>query len=56
LIQIAVNLPDNRARLKKINGVGKKTLEKYGDDILALVADYRNKTCNRRGKTVGGQK
>ena len=56
LIQIAVNLPDNRARLKKINGVGKKTIEKYGDDILALVADYRNKTCNRRGKTVGGQK
>jgi hypothetical protein len=41
LIQIAVNLPDNRTHLKKINGVGKKTLEKYGDDILALVADYR---------------
>jgi superfamily II DNA helicase RecQ len=43
LIQIAVSLPDNRTRLKKINGVGNKTLEKYGDDILALVADYRKK-------------
>jgi hypothetical protein len=43
LIQIVVNLPDNRSHLKKINGVGKKTLEKYGDDILALVAGYRKK-------------
>ncbi len=43
LIQVAVNLPDNRTHLKKINGVGKKTLEKYGDDILALVAGYRKK-------------
>jgi len=43
LIQIAVNLPDNRTRLKKIKGVGKKTLKKYGDDILALVAGYRKK-------------
>jgi superfamily II DNA helicase RecQ len=49
LIQIAVNLPDSRTRLKKINGVGKKTIEKYGDDILALVADYRNKNGIDRG-------
>ena len=43
LIQIVVNLPDNRTHLKKIKGVGKKTLEKYGDDILAMVAGYRKK-------------
>ena len=43
LIQIVVNLPDNRADLKKIKGVGKKTLEKYGQDILAMVAGYRQK-------------
>jgi superfamily II DNA helicase RecQ len=43
LIQIVVNLPGNRVDLKKINGVGKKTLENYGDDILALVAGYRKK-------------
>jgi len=43
LIQIVVNLPGNGTHLKKIKGVGKKTLEKYGDDILALVADYRQK-------------
>ena len=43
LIQIVVNLPDNRMDLKKIKGVGKKTLEKYGEDILALVAAYRRK-------------
>ena len=43
LIQIVVNLPDNKTDLKKIKGVGKKTLEKYGEDILALVAGYRKK-------------
>jgi len=43
LIQIVVSLPDNRRALKKIKGVGKKTLEKYGQDILALVAAYRKK-------------
>ncbi len=43
LIQIVVNLPGNRKDLKKIKGVGKKTLEKYGKDILALVAGYRKK-------------
>jgi superfamily II DNA helicase RecQ len=43
LIQIVVNLPGSRTQLKKINGVGKKTLEKYGDNILALVAGYRQK-------------
>jgi hypothetical protein len=43
LIQVVVNLPDNKTHLKKIKGVGKKTLENYGDDILALVADYRKK-------------
>jgi len=43
LIQIVVNLPDNRTGLKKIKGVGKKTLANYGEDILALVAAHRKK-------------
>jgi hypothetical protein len=43
LIQIVVNLPDNRSDLKKIKGVGDKTLEKYGQDILERVVDYRKK-------------
>ena len=46
LIQIVVSLPDNRTDLKKIKGVGKKTLEKYGEDILALVAGYRQNKAN----------
>ncbi|CCK81781.1 helix-turn-helix domain-containing protein [Desulfobacula toluolica] len=41
LIQIAVSLPDTEAELKKISGVGKKTLEKYGKEILAQVVEYR---------------
>ena len=43
LIQIVVKLPDSKTRLRKINGVGKKTIEKYGEDILSLVAGYRKK-------------
>ena len=43
MIQIAVSLPDNGKDLKKIKGVGKKTFEKYGEELLALVAAYRKK-------------
>lgn len=42
LIQIVVNLPENLPDLKKIKGVGDKTLKKYGQDILQRVVDYRN--------------
>ncbi len=36
-----VCLPDNTMDLMKIKGVGKKTVEKYGEDLVALVAGYR---------------
>ncbi len=41
LVQIAATLPENEKELGKIKGVGKKTLEKYGQDILDIVEDYR---------------
>ncbi len=43
LIQIAATLPANRAELKKIHGVGKVTAKKYGEELLAVVADYQVK-------------
>jgi len=43
LIQIVVNLPDNGRELKMIKGVGKKTIEKYGEDLLEIVTAYRKK-------------
>ena len=43
LIQMAVGLPDNKTDLKKIKGMGKKTLEKYGEELLSLVVAYRKK-------------
>jgi DNA-directed RNA polymerase subunit F len=43
LIQIVVCLPDNAADLRKINGVGKKTIEKYGEELVRLVLAYRKK-------------
>lgn len=43
LIQIVVCLPDNPKDLLKIPGVGKKTIEKYGEDILDMVCAYRKK-------------
>jgi len=43
LLQIVVCLPDNTADLKKINGVGKKTIEKYGEELVKLVLAYREK-------------
>lgn len=43
LIQIAVHLPDSIAALKTIKGIGKRLAEKYGSEIVALVAAYRQK-------------
>ncbi|MDR3628733.1 MAG: HRDC domain-containing protein, partial [Desulfocapsaceae bacterium] len=41
LVQIAVQLPDNLQELAAIKGIGKKLLEKYGAELVALVAAYR---------------
>ncbi len=41
LIQIAVHLPDSLAALLAIKGIGKRLTEKYGEEIVALVAAYR---------------
>ncbi len=41
LTEIAVVLPENMTALKKIHGVGKKTTEKYGEELLAVVATYQ---------------
>ncbi len=41
LLAIATNLPTDPAALKRQLGVGAKTVERYGAEILALVADYR---------------
>jgi len=43
LIQIAVNLPETPADLKKIKGIGPRTLEKYGKELADMVSAYRRK-------------
>ena len=41
LIQIAINLPDSMTALKQIKGIGKRLAERYGEELIAMVADYR---------------
>ena len=41
LVQIAVHLPDSLEALLAIKGIGKRLAEKYGEEIVALVAAYR---------------
>ncbi len=41
LIQIAVNLPDSMTALKQIKGIGKRLAERYGEELVALIGDYR---------------
>jgi hypothetical protein len=43
LVQIAVHLPDTISALKKIKGIGNRLAEKYGEELTAMVADYREK-------------
>jgi hypothetical protein len=43
LIQIVVNLPDSIDALMDIKGIGKKLTERYGEELVAMVVDYREK-------------
>jgi len=43
LVQIAVYLPESLSALKRIRGIGKRLAEKYGDELVAMVADYLRK-------------
>jgi len=43
LIQIVANLPDSPATLMQIKGIGKKLAERYGEELVAMVTDYRQK-------------
>ena len=43
LIQLAMHMPTTITALKKIQGIGKVLAAKYGEELTALVADYRTK-------------
>ena len=40
LLEIAAELPNNKANLLRVGGVGMKTWEKYGAEILGIVQGY----------------
>lgn len=42
-VQIAVNLPQTLAELKKLRGVGARTIANYGQELIEMVAAYRGK-------------
>jgi hypothetical protein len=41
LVQIAVHLPHTLADLKRVRGIGKQLAARYGEELTALVSDYR---------------
>lgn len=41
LIQITIHLPNNIPDLKKVRGIGKKLAQRYGEELIAMVAAYR---------------
>ena len=43
LIQIAIHLPDSLNSLTRIKGIGKQLANRYGEELVALVSDYRKK-------------
>ena len=40
LFQLVIQLPTNLVNLRKIAGVGKVTVEKYGEDLIAMIREY----------------
>jgi hypothetical protein len=43
LIQIAANLPTTRACLLKIRGIGPRLADRYGEELLAMVEEHRQR-------------
>ena len=43
LIQIVVNLPDSEKALRQIKGIGKKLAERYGEELVTMIAAFRQK-------------
>ena len=41
LVEIAIRLPDSISALKKIHGIGKRLAQRYGEELVQMVADYR---------------
>lgn len=41
LVQIAVNLPETLKTLTRIKGIGRKLAERYGEELVLLVSQYR---------------
>ncbi|WP_028580720.1 helix-turn-helix domain-containing protein [Desulfogranum japonicum] len=41
LVQVAIFLPGNEQELKRIKGIGKRLCERYGQELLSMVAEYR---------------
>jgi len=44
LLDIAQVLPDSPVRLKQAHGIGKKRMEQFGEELLAIVAAYCEET------------
>jgi len=43
LIQVVVNLPNTLEELASIKGIGEKSAQKYGEELVALIVEYREK-------------
>ncbi len=41
LVGIVVAMPETKTALRKVSGVGKMTIKKYGDEIMAIIDQYR---------------
>jgi len=53
LIQIVVTLPVTSEALLSIKGIGKKTMENYGDEILAIIRAYCETHQLNKNKALG---
>lgn len=43
LVEITIRLPETIADLKKVKGIGKKLAERYGEELVGMVSDYRQR-------------
>jgi hypothetical protein len=41
LVQIAIHLPDSLPALKRVHGIGSRLAQRYGEEVIAMVREYR---------------
>ncbi len=56
LAELANQTPTTRAALKRTRGIGKKTIQRVGDELLAILSDFQSTSAQAQQKQVKSER